>query len=148
MNSRKNSAIVAVIISVLLIIAGVVQTAYFHRLKQNATEQVSGEITDVSRHSSFSRSSSHSRRRPKTKYHIYVDYTVGRTEYTTSFTLSRSKFSEGEKVTVMYDPNDPENCYVVGAFKNGGITISVSGIIFLVISIAFIIEERKKSESE
>ena len=53
-----------------------------------------------------------------------------------------------EKVTVMYDPNDPENCYVVGAFKNGGITISVSGIIFLVISIAFIIEERKKSESE
>ena len=146
MNSRKNSAIVAVIISVLLIIAGVVRTAYFHRLKQNATEQVSGEVTDVSRHSSFSRSSSHSRRRPKTKYHIYADYTVRRTEYTTSFTLSRSKFSEGEKVTVMYDPNNPENCYVVGAFKNGGITISVSGIIFLVISIAFMIEERKKSE--
>ncbi len=146
MNRRKSSAIVAAIISVILIITGLIHTVNYNKLKDTATEKAGGEVTDVSSHTSYSRSSSHSRRRRKTTYYVYVDYTVDKTEYKTSFSQSRSKFYEGEKVTVMYDPNNPEKCYVVGAFKNSGVTASVTGIIFFAVSIALIIEERRKSE--
>ena len=140
MSKRKISVFFMVVISVIFIIMGLIQTKDYHRLKQTATEQISGEVIIVSKYES------HSKNRHRTTYHIYVKFTVDKTEYTTSFTQSRSKFHEGEKVTVMYDPKNPENCYIVGVFRNEGIGTVIVGAAFLVLVIIAIIKNCKQLE--
>lgn len=74
---------------------------------------------------------------------VYSYDVDGRTyEGRAAFAMLKKEFKEGEAVTVRYDPNDPGVSFLPDASQNsgnGGITMLVIGLLFLVGGLALIL---------
>ena len=74
-------------------------------------------------------------------YWPIFSYSVNGTEYTLrGHGIPTPLYSEGDKVEMLYDPGDPEKCYLVGdkSSKNrSGWILIVFGAVFIIASVAY-----------
>ena len=79
------------------------------KLRQECTAQTAGVVSDVGHTVTYKKG------KRRNQYRTTFTYSVDDVEYVkqSSTTTSTQKFSEGQNVTVFYDPNKPQRYYVL-----------------------------------
>lgn len=95
-------------------------------------------------------------RRHYTQYTYYIDYSVGKKTYrTTEVGRDTMIYTQGEKLNIKYDPDDPAVCYVRRAndgkaFKNSLIAAGITGGVILIVLLCLAVckgKERKHNKN-
>lgn len=124
---NKKASIPVIIVSTLILILSIVGI-----IKPNtATKQTTGTIVDIVSDYNFDLED--------TKYTAYIEYSARGHKYThVEFPAYNSSMNVGDKVTVLYDPDNPEHIEAEGSEKVPYITGAVSLVILAVGIVSFI----------
>ena len=108
---------------------------WFNKRKRDAcTGKVDGVVKNVDHSVTYSNG-----RRGSSKYRTAYAYSVNGVDYFKQSNVSSTKtsrFSEGQTVTVFYDPSKPQRFYVLEAGSNIVVTLFFVcfGVVFMIIS--------------
>lgn len=124
-------------IGVIFILASLWMGRDARRLKQVCTAQESGVVID------FYVSDSISDGRRKYMYYPIVEYTAGDRLYTERFEIGSSSpgYREGQAVVIGYNPNAPQEFYIVGDHSNTFLIVVFSGAggLTVLVGLSFIV---------
>lgn len=129
-SSRKptlRSGILLLILGTICLVFGTFNHIEHCKVEKACTEKTTGTVTEVQTYQS---SKKYGHR--KKEYKAIVDYTIPDSDKHYSLTTEHSTktFTQGEQVTVMYDPNDAHNAYSPEGFRDTGLYVMLSSLFF------------------
>lgn len=130
------SMIVFLIIALVFYVTAVIIWVRDTHMKRVCTDEVTGTVNSIySRYETVS--AGKHRTKQEVRYYIKVNYVYGGKRYLISpgFNVGKDSFKKGDKLTVMINPDDPDEVYI----KEHGFHTGFEVIYFLIAGLAFTI---------
>ncbi|MCQ2417600.1 MAG: DUF3592 domain-containing protein [Oscillospiraceae bacterium] len=141
-------SIIFIVVGALVAVFGLTMYVREKQIETVCSSSTSGVITDV-RSFSISRQRKKHTKKPSVSYskEQYVPeatYTIGDISYTVEGDGLNEPVSEGETVTIMYNPSDPSEAYILDYYNNAYGFITLFGAAFVVLGILAAVVKKGK----
>lgn len=103
---RIASCVVIGILIIIILIKGILSVNKYERMTDVCTSYTEGIISSFDTRTDYM-----SKRARKKNYYAEVTYTVDNQKYILRLPKSSTKPEQGQIITVMYDPSDPERAF-------------------------------------
>lgn len=133
--------ILFLILWLIMMIYGIYSHIGHNKLKKACTEKTTGIVTSVEDYETRG-----SYNKPNRYYRAIVTYEVPGSDiqYTLATEHRKETFTEGEQLTVMYDPNDVNSAYALEEFRDLGKSMALGSFIFFGFGLLFLISGIKE----